>query len=351
MGHNKTKTIVTIGNGVAAWCLHYYLKDSGVDVINISADNFFRPCSQNSTAINCLRGTTRGNSPLGDCIIDSMDEFESFFQTFNPGGVYEGHEYQILENTTIPKWERRYPEFFQISDNQFLSTRIQKKNLYHSVKAYFFDIQKFESWMKKNSKPSRIINDIVVDINKKEGKYFVKTRNEIFCADQVVLCTNHMTNLLAKNLKDEFKYYLDHSKPVTGGYLELDDADKLGFEYEKSFVLAIEKYHFIYRKEENRIQIGSSSKNKTALELPLKEQLDMIYNHIKEHVIFELPARELFSEKTGVRFKGYLRRPYWGKIDDDGLYAICGLYKNAWSFSFLAAKELVSKIASQEHLQ
>ncbi len=351
MHHNKTKTIVTVGNGVAAWCLHFYLRGTGAKVISISADDFFSPCSSTSTAINCLRGTERGNSPLGDCIIDSMDEFESFYDVHKPDGVSEGHEYQILEESSISKWERRYPKFFPIFDHEFLKKYIKNKTLYFKVKAYFFDIRKFESWIKEKARPSRVISDLVIDIDRRENKYIVKTKSEAIEADSVVLCTNHLTSLLTKNISAEFRYYLDHSKAVAGGYLEFREASASGFIFDESFVLAIEKYHFIYRKEEDVIQIGSSSKNKSAIEAPLLSELHEIYEHVKDHVTFKLPLKEEFTAKSGVRHKGYLRRPFWGLIDDHQLYTICGLYKNAWSFSFKAAKDVAFKIASQEHHQ
>ena len=347
MSKNKTKTIVTVGNGVAAWTLHFYLRNTGLNVTNISSNDFFTPCSKNSTAINCLRGTTPGNSPLGDTIIASMEEFEKFNHEFKPDGVTEGIEFQILEDATIEKWERRYPKFLPIENNKFLKTLINKKTLYHEVPAYFIDVTKFETWLKNNSFVNNSINDLVINIEKRIDKYIVFTRNQEVEADIVILCTGHLTHLLGNNIGEDFKYYIDHSKQVTGGYLELNSASTLGFSFDKSFVLAIEQYHFIYRKNQDCIQIGSSSKNKDALELPLDKMLREIYEHIDTHTQFELPEYSKFEAKTGIRHKGYLRRPYWGPVDNQNFMAICGLYKNAFSFSFKAAKDLVSLIESQ----
>lgn len=344
MGQNKTKTIVTVGNGVASWCLHFYLKNTGLNIINVASDDFFKPCSHSSTAINCLRGTTPGNSPLGDEIIASMEEFEDFYNKHKMDGVSLGHEYQILETKTIEKWERRYPEFFEIKDHEFLSSVIDSKNLYHKVPAYFIDIPNFEKWLKDNSGDVEYKNDLVLKIERIQNAYEVHTRSGVINADAIVLCTSHLSNLLTSNTTSDFKYYFDHSKKVTGGYLELKNAKSRGFTFEASFVLAIEKYHFIYRKDEDIIQIGSSSKNKDALELPLVSELRSIYGHVNHYTKFDIPDFTKFEMTTGIRHKGYLRRPFWGSTDGEKLFAICGLYKNAFSFAFKAAKDISKAI-------
>ena len=336
-----------MGDGVAAWCIHFYLKNTGLKVINISEEDFFGACSRSSTAINCLRGTTPGKTPLGDTIIESMEEFLRFNKSEKPVGIYEGFEYQILETETISKWERRYPEFHSVVENKFLAPLIKSKNLFHKVSAHFINIPKFEQWIKSQAPDVEVISDLVLAIESVDDKYVVQTRNKKIAADIVVLCTGSATHLLTQNTSEKFKYYIDHSKQVTGGYLELQDAKKYGLEWEESFVLAIEKYHFIYRKDEDIVQIGSSSKNNDALELPLTVMLRSIYDHIDKFISFKLPEFEEFKLITGVRHKGHLRRPYWGVIDDKNLFAICGLYKNAFSFSFKAAKDLANQISSQ----
>lgn len=344
---NKTKTIVTVGDGVAAWCLHYSLRNSGVKLINISAPAYFKACSRSSTAINCLRGTTPGNSPLGDTIIDSMEEFLKFNESEKPQGVFEGFEYQILEDKTIHKWERRYPEFHNVAENDFLTSLIKSKNLYHKVPAHFINVSEFEKWMKSKVQGVNYIEGFVDNIEQEGSGYLVSTNSQSIQADKVVLCTGSLTHLLSHNINENFKYFIDHSKPVTGGYLELRNASNLNFSWDESFVLAIEKYHFIYRKEEDAIQIGSTSKNNDALELPLNKMLEEIYKHIDTYTNFELPPFESFEMVTGVRHKGHLRRPFWGQVDDFELYAICGLYKNAFSFSFKAARDIGSALQGQ----
>ena len=142
----KKKKIVIIGNGIAAWALLNKLaKRDDLSLINISADHFFPPCSYASTAINCLRGTRANVSELGDKILKAMEEFEQFYQKHHAAGIEQGHEYQILEEKTRPKWQRRYPEFFNIQENEFLNNIVVKKSLYYKSKAYFINPEKLSA--------------------------------------------------------------------------------------------------------------------------------------------------------------------------------------------------------------
>jgi hypothetical protein len=343
----KIKTIVTIGDGIAAWCLHHKLKDAvDVEVINISANNFFTPCSHNSTSINCLRGTRPGVSKLGDRIIESMDYFEDFYQNEVPGGVAKGFEYQILEDSTLEKWVRRYPEFSKVEEDVFLEPLIQEKSLFFKCPAYFINPEELKRWLHLNANNIVFKNAFVQGISQKGSRYEVLLPSEVLKADKVVLCTNHLTPLLSNNISKEFEFYLNHSKPVSGSYLELNNASDFGFNFDESFNLAIEKYHFIYRQSENKVQIGSSSKNRDTVEIPDTAKLIEIYEFIDRYTKFKLPTFSDFQQKSGIRFKGYYRLPFWGKIDDRNLFAVCGLYKNAFTYSFQMAQELRDELIS-----
>lgn len=337
---NKIKTIVTIGDGVAAWCLHRELgKVSDINLINISANEFFTPCSLRTTSINCLRGTEPNVSKLGDIIRESWFTFLEELNKDNLKGVDKGTEYQILEEETISKWERRYSDFSNVKDHSFLFEKIKDKNLFHAEEAYFVDPKILKEDLEKEVKITKI-NNLVTQIIKKNKGYEVRMHGGELYADAIFLCTNHMTPLLIKHTTDHFKKYLAHSKPVSGSYLELEKASEYGFRFDHAFNLAIEKYHFIYRKEEDRIQIGSTSENMSSRETPFEKKLIEIYEHIDNFTKFDLPEFNHFEQYLGIRYKGYKRLPFWGKVDHEEMYAVCGLYKNAFTFSFLAAKEL-----------
>jgi hypothetical protein len=160
-----------------------------------------------------------------------------------------------------------------------------------------------------------------------------------------VICTNHLTDMLmGETLTEKFRYYIEHCKPVSGSFLELKEASKYGIKFDRSFSFAIELNHFIYRHEEDLLQIGASSINRDTTELPRTKELEEIYQVFTEETHFKIPGFSDFTQRSGIRHKGYRREPFWGKIDDAGLYAICGLYKNAFSFSFLAALELKEQL-------
>ena len=172
----KTKTILTIGDGIAAKCLHFELRNrSDLNIINISANDFFTPCSENSTAMNCLRGTRANVTKLGDTILASMQYFEDFFQENKPWGIEEGLEYQILENKTVEKWERRYPKFFNIKENSFLKEIISEKTLFHSVPAYFINYKKLGDFLISKSSNITYKNEYVREVRKENNHYKVST--------------------------------------------------------------------------------------------------------------------------------------------------------------------------------
>ncbi|MBD66060.1 MAG: hypothetical protein CME62_12690 [Halobacteriovoraceae bacterium] len=338
----ETKNIVIVGDGVAAWALAFYLREFSVKIISGAKHN--HTCSFNSTSINCLRGTERGVSSLGDLICDSMDEFENFFQTHSPKGVDLGYEYQIWNELDHDKWVRRYPEFLQVQNDSFLSQHIKRNSFYVPNTAYFINPQELRKWLLDHSH-AQVQSDFITEISLNKNEYTLNGLNGDYQADMVVLACGFQTRFLTPNTDESFAYYLDHCKPVVGDYLELSHARDHFPKWQESFNFAVGKYHFIYRHAENKIHIGSTSLNLESRELADKDLLRKIYHDVSAQLNFELPIFESFSAHCGVRHKGHKRLPFWGKIDDHKLFSVCGLYKNGFSFSFLAAKELAREIS------
>jgi hypothetical protein len=338
---SSIKNIVTIGDGIAAWCLHEeLLKLPNVKITNISSSDLFKPCSLNTTSLNCLRGTRRGLTELGDKVIDSYEVFEEFFNTHKPAGVFKGIEYQLWREDQHDKWMRRYPEFFKTEDNTFLQDKLISKFNYQQNEAYFIDPKTLKDWYRKRHSKVECLNGFVTSINYVEGGgYTVESNlnfNDVF--DKVILCTNHATHLLARGLSEEFDYYLTHSKPVAGTYLEMPLPEG---QYTDNLNIAIGAHHFIVRADSKRLQIGSTSDNKMDIDLPNNKDILNLYNSLQKCFTFELPPFEDFKKHTGIRHKGFERKPYWGRVTpNEEIYSVCGLYKNAFSFAYLAAKEL-----------
>src|SRR5690606_27946804 len=117
----KKKRIVVIGDGIAAWCTLFSLKKEifergildKIEIIQIAENDFAPPCTLASTAINCLRGTKKGLSELGDLIYDSYEYFKELHERFEFKGIEKGVERQLWRknSTSKEKWEKRYADF------------------------------------------------------------------------------------------------------------------------------------------------------------------------------------------------------------------------------------------------
>jgi hypothetical protein len=346
MMSSSIKNIVTIGDGIAAWCLHdELLKLPNVKITNISSSDLFNPCSLSTTSLNCLRGTRRGLTDLGDKVIDSYEVFEEFYKTENPSGVYEGIEYQLWREDQHEKWMRRYSDYLRTEDNPFLQDKLISKFNYQKNDAYFIEPIKLKQWFRSRHSEVNYVSGFVTSINKVNEQYTLTSSlgsNEKF--DKVVLCTNHATHLLGRGYSEKFDYYLSHCKPVAGTYLEIPLPESfVGSNYN----IAIGSHHFIVRSDSKRLQVGSTSDNKVDIDLPNNKDILNLYNNLQRCFTFELPDFDSFKKYVGIRHKGFERNPFWGKISgNESIYSVCGLYKNAFSFSFLAAKELSAIIKS-----
>lgn len=329
------KSVCVIGDGIMSWVLVDALQRRGFECITVfSADLAFPPCSLSSTAINCLRGTRRGLSDLGDDIVNAYNKFKLFYEKENPEGVFKGIEYQLFNN--VEKWARRYSDFKEVGESELagiLNYQYVKGN-----EAYFIDTKVLKCWFHSRNKVSRV-RELVHSISA-EGD--VRTQAKSYRFDHIFVLGNYATKNIAYGFNDEFDYYLDHCKPVAGTYLETD-LSKCHFNFKNSFNYAFDNYHFIYRKEEGVLQIGSTSDNRSDSHLANKKDALTIYNHIKKHTDLDIPDLSEFRYLTGVRHKGHKRRAFYGKISEH-ISTCCGLYKNGYILSFLYADKMIDEL-------
>lgn len=341
------KTIITIGDGIAAWCLHHKIQNQAeYQIKNISFNSEIPQCSKSTTSLNCLRGTRAGLTELGEKIRESYFLFEEFNEKHAPSGVALGVEHSLWPFENDDKWRRRYKEFGTSKDSEFVTSLIESEQSYTPNPAYFIDPIALESWFKENTVNVDYVNSFVTLIEKSEEKYIVKTSDgKEHIADKVIVCTNHAAMKLAHGFNEKVDYYLDHCKPVAGSYLQIDINDfDFKIETSESFNIAFESKHFIYRKEAGIVQIGSTSENRSDSLVPQKEKLRAIYDYVNENTTFDLPDFEAFTMHAGIRHKGFERKPKWGSVDGSGLFMICGLYRNAFTFSFLAAEDISKQV-------
>lgn len=337
------QTFIIIGNGVAAWRVNAELERKFVDakILRIASETFVPACSFRSTAINCLRGTQRGISALGDLIVDSHEEFCSFMDNHGPKGVTKAYEYQIWDENnpeSAAKWERRFgahEEFDSVED-------IALRKSYRGVKseAYLIDPYQFYQWHIEQLNNTEEIDDHVIEVTKSAGRHRIITqRGREFFADKIFLCAGHSSPVFSSLISDaKCLNYLSRSKPVKGAYLY-----KAGVGSELDFSLALEGKHLIFRNGD--LLIGSTSENDSSITYQDTEQTRSLYDFVSKHLSDPsfLPKYDEMEIKVGVRHKGPKRAPFWGECAEN-IYGIFGLYKNGFSFSFKAAKDLVSLI-------
>lgn len=338
-----TKTIVIVGNGVAAWRVNAELEKKFIEakIIRIGSEAFSPKCSFRTTSINCLRGVQRGISPLGDLMYDSHFEFEHFFKEESPTGVNVGYEWQLWSEAggNSDKWERRFSDWDELSEVEGIKLSLPMKAV--KSKAYLIDPYEYYQWHNSKLKKTEHLDDHVIEVNKIEDKFEVKTQNsKIIIADKLILCAGYMAQDFNFLVDDEkIRDYLNRSKPVRGTYLEVD------FDYgEKSFSLAIESKHLIYRASDKKLLIGSTSENNNSCQIPMEREAFAIYDFVDSHLKdFNLPPKEKWRVKHGIRFKGAKRTPWWGQISEN-CYGVFGLYKNAFSFSIIAGKNVATRV-------
>lgn len=320
-----------IGNGIAAWCVNKYLlnKDKNLEILRFGNDDFLRTCSLRSTSINCMRGTQKGISPLGDLMVDSMNEFISYINKYPNSGAIKSFEMQCWKSEDS-KFTKRFKTNSKINEVE----EIKLAQDFYSFQSEAYLINPLEFY--KNLELEDVKGNIVKNVLRKNNQYHLISDTGEFVVDKLILCAG-INNSLFKDLIDDEDAldFIERTKPVKGDYLYLRCDHKI-----KPKSIAIENHHLIFRH--NELLIGSTSFNENDIQLINHEALQAVYKNIKDAIHFQLPAYEKFEKICGIRAKGRKRMPYWNQVGED-LFLIGGLYKNAFSFAFKAAQD-ISKI-------
>lgn len=342
---------IIIGNGVSSKVLVNYLNKIGLkDIVVIASDRFAPQCSLRSTSVNCLRGTTKGISQLGDLIVDSFKEFESFYNENKPYGVEKGYEYRCWFEKTPEhdKWLKRFKKYsLKSSLNPFYKSFPQDMSV-NQEDAYMITPELFFNYF-DNKNICKYENDIVTEVQNSSNKIIIKTQKQKqYECQKLFICTGYMSKVFMDLLVDEtIKNKLNSSKPVTGTYLKFNqgDFDEDEVNFNESFSIAYQKSNFIYRKLSKDILIGSTSTNNELNFFNNNEQIKLQFDEMSAFFkdVITFPSINKAQFLTGIRHKGKKRLPFWGKINQN-IYATWGLYKNGYTFSFLAAKELANLI-------
>lgn len=338
---------IVIGDGVAARTLLFYLSQyhSDIPLIQISKNDVFPSCSQTTTSVNCLRGTKPGMSKLGDLIVDSYHEFEKFYERFNPKGVSKTIEYQLWSPASEDKakWQRRYPKVSGPINHiegvgYFLSPMFVVEN-----DAYVVSHQKYLDWLL----PSKVdqIHDVVKNVDASEKGVKVVTLNGEYQGERCFICAGAFNKNFASLICDpKLRRMLEHSKPVAGTYAAIPvvKTKNRSLNLDQSFALALEGINFIYRQDRQEFLVGATTENNTHVYIPNQNLFAPIYNQLRDFLKphIELPSFDQVDLYCGIREKGQKRLPFWGEIAPN-TFMISGLYKNAFTFANLAAKQLI----------
>jgi glycine/D-amino acid oxidase-like deaminating enzyme len=344
--HNKH--IVIIGNGIAAKCVVFELNKIGIINITVIASESHAPmCSTKTTAINCLRGAKRGKSELGELIIDSFEDFIDFYSTETPSGISKTHEMHTtpVESTELnSKWNRRYSEYDRSNKFSIFNASLKSDLFYVENEAYIISPEIYFNWFDSKNR-FNLINDSVVEID--ENKVITKN-GDVYIADELVICTSYMSRDFSNLVTDQkLKHRLNHSKPVSGSYLKfnISDFNPSQLNLKRTYCFRIDEVHLIIRPDLKDVLIGATSSNNSIDISGDKEGMLEQYNKLSHYLetVVDLPSFDKAELITGIRHKGQMRMPYWGQIAEQK-YAIWGLYKNAFTFSFSAAKKIASLI-------
>ena len=294
---------IVVGNGIMAKQLMFGLKDTFSDITCISSKDFAPDCSSSSTSINCLRGTKRGTSKLGDLILDSHKSFEIFYKKYSPCGISKSFEVQTWKHLgkSHAKWLRRYGDFELSNEFKFSKNLSLQELCVVNTQAYIIATDKLFKWYKEQLVSIKFKEDFVVKIIKNEDHYHLKLKGgDTYRCKRLFLCTGYLSDEFKHLAKEpEVRSSLSKQKKVYGHYLQysLRDDEDCGFDLTTSFSFSYDFIRLIYRKETHDFVMSFPDMNKNAF-LFTKDHLKDIYEGFVEALNPLLLGRELDLKGT-----------------------------------------------------
>jgi hypothetical protein len=337
------KSLIVIGEGLASVSFLYFLNKNSshisnkIDKIYWISDKNYPVCSLNSTAVLTLRGTTRGNSELGDWLVDGFEAFQSLHKNTPFQSLEMGVHYQLWSDNEpkIGQYRKRYTNLSKAVATPFL----KNTNLYcHTEECFLFD-------------PENFLNELTVEIlsNPKIEKLNAKVL-EIDSEKKKITLKDHFMPydfLFSGNGAGEFDQpFLNNEqtlqfmpRPSSGHYLNFYNID-LPVD---SFFVTYQFKHISYRKNLKLLQVSTLSVEEFS-NSAARAQLQILFGEMQQlfscldHLQFE-HGECLF----GVRVKARKKAPYFGRISP-GHYCINGLYKNGYNLVWTLAPKVVEQL-------
>lgn len=336
--------LIVVGNGLAAQTFLFELfnqkstviKNQNFSVGQVYSDEISPPCSVRTTATVALSGIEEGISPLGNELRESYFLFEKFFETHKPLGVEKVNQFILHSNAEEKeKLTRRYKTLSPI-----VADFLREEMTGVEMESYQISPQTFKSWLEEK------IGSFEIDRNKN----FVRSmelndlghveltllNGQILTAKKILLATGAYSKIFSSFFKTS---EMDATGVLAGSYLERSvDLQR------PSFFITLDGNKCVYRSNEKQLVIGSVSQ-KGAFESADFEELKSIVKLFKDHLKIDIGEMDDYKMITGLRHKGRQRRPIYKALDSEKkIIMISGFYKNGFTFSHLAAREILKDL-------
>lgn len=342
--------LIVVGNGIAAQTFLFELFNSPAADVNISqnysvaqifADEISPPCSLKTTSTVALSGIEEGVSPLGNELRTSYYLFEDFVKKHAPKGVRPVVQSIVFTN---PKDEqkliRRYKKLTELND-----PLLNGKRMGVQTDAFHITPEELKSWFEEflnNHSSINRMRQFVKSVEKNEQGQFVChfLNGENIVSKKILLATGAYSKIFSTFFNfEEMSGEMNETEILAGSYLERIVDFNL-----PSFLISVDGNKCVYRADERRLVIGSVSENGAFITADLAG-LKKIVQLFNDNLSFNIGEPGDFKIQTGLRHKGKKRRPIFRALDNEKkIFMISGLYKNGFTFSHLAAREVLKEL-------
>ncbi len=328
-----TYDLIVVGDGLAARVFLYNLnkcvksRNSQIpNVLVISDNQSFAPCSLNSTATISTVGLQEGVGEHGDLLLRAYREFEDFTTVLPEGIVTKSKHYQVFMGDDLARFEGRYGEAINLGGN----LRGAKGD------SYLARPQALLEFLLQGSRSHlNIINSLDAVIALDHQGLIVTARGRLQ-AKRVLIAAGAAGEELLADTRD-FGSSPKVGESIFGSYLEWE-CDNPCTHLGSSWQLGLSKFNVIYRELDQRLLLGGTTTKSVHCFHPIHMKTQ--YELAQQLLEGALPSFQSAAYRVGERSKLAGRRPFWGKVAGQ-TYAIRGFYKNGYTLAFLAARGLM----------
>ena len=346
--------LIIIGNGISAYNLLYKISQTeslrSLKIGMVHSDKLAPGCSSSIPSIVSQHGTRKGINRLGDTLYDAFFLTKDLVNKCQPEGVEKVCHISLLPDDIKGRdnFFRRYKTSQNLAFN-FWGQEYKREGIIAS--GYIFHFKNYLNWLEK---------EVFINLNltKLEGfvqKFEILEKNVInkielslldgktLFAASVIFCTGAYTKIF-ENTFDNFGAKIGRTQYAPGSIIRFKC--RKNFKHD-SVIVSTRGTNLYYSGLRGELFFGSTKARNNAFcndYLSIKQS----YEKFIEDINFDFQAPDISDGEivTGVRHKGIQRRPFWGPLLENKnvfIGGIFGLYKSGYSFSHLAAKDIVDK--------